>query len=1061
LDPEVGTFAWLAGEVAKHAGLLVRVISPLERKHLLRLVIAEAAADGRLKYFGGVARSAGLLNLLDRTVARNKRGDVTPEQFQAANRGGLPRQRELAELYARYEAALSSAKLVDGEGLLIAARDALRGSPALCGQLALVVADGFTDFTAVELQILELLAQRSARTIVTLLGEDIESSGGDSARPELFAKASATRNELEQLGGKVRPFSQWQSGAKSGRKDNAATPAALAHLERNLFRDFGKLEPISTTMKKSLDRLQIVAASSEQAEIEEISRRVKSLLVSGVSAGDVVVAFRSMADLADRVRAAFDDFGIPLLMDAPRPLATTPLVRSLLSLVRLHAEDWPYRRLLTVLADRSLSFAVSDDELTVPSSPVSRNATHRRAAELCVRHAQLPSGRESLLEQAAAWAEGDEVSGACEPRVAKTGLRVLGQLAAAFDELPERGGIEEWVEAIERLGERVGLLSSGMPVPNAAPLPSPPLKGEGAGTNEVWQALSDGLSRLASLDQSGGHAAELSARQFIELLETTADELAAPEDRDATGKIRVLSAEAARFVRPKHLFVGRLNEPSFSHGAIDSRRRGGEEEEPAADARSAEMLLFYQLVTRPSESLTLSYPALDAKGQSLPASPFLVELERCFVGVELPTTKQPLNYQSQHSGPPLSRSDLRHAAVIQAEDRKRDILAAMIRSPRYGTVGRSILAGIEAVGSRADKKFGRYEGVIASDEVQAVLERKYGAEYTWSPSKLETYATCPYRFFGENVLELAPLPELALESDLARRGSLLHDTLARLYTRLNAAREEGVVLTPEAVAEKFEETLNAIVHSRPRRGLEAVLREIERRQIASWAKSFAAQHHEYASAWSHLDGPLVPRHFEARFGPKNRRSESDDDASLSTDRAFELTVGRERLRFAGQIDRIDVGRVGGQVVFNVIDYKTSASARVKDEQIAAGMQIQLPLYAMAVAELLLADEHAAPLSAGYWSIRGKGFGLGLRSGGPLAIGEIRDGRVQLSSHWTELRETLLGRIGEIVTGIRHGWFPVVSGDEHCTAFCPLSTGCRIAHVRSLEKAWLPPKEEGE
>jgi hypothetical protein len=124
--------------------------------------------------------------------------------------------------------------------------------------------------------------------------------------------------------------------------------------------------------------------------------------------------------------------------------------------------------------------------------------------------------------------------------------------------------------------------------------------------------LSNGLSRLATLDQSGGHAAELSASQFIELLETTADELAAPEDRDATGRVRVLSAEAARFVRPKHLFVGGLSEQSFSRGALDGRRRGSEEDEPAADARSAEMLLFYQLVTRPTESLTLSYPARDA-----------------------------------------------------------------------------------------------------------------------------------------------------------------------------------------------------------------------------------------------------------------------------------------------------------------------------------------------------------------------------------------------------------------------------------------------------------------
>jgi hypothetical protein len=67
--------------------------------------------------------------------------------------------------------------------------------------------------------------------------------------------------------------------------------------------------------------------------------------------------------------------------------------------------------------------------------------------------------------------------------------------------------------------------------------------------------------------------------------------------------------------------------------------------------------------------------------------------------------------------------------------------------------------------------------------------------------------------------------------------------------------------------------------------------------------------------------------------------------------------------------------------------------------------------------------------------------------------------VQLSARWTELRESLLGRIGEIVTGIRRGWFPVVSGDENCTQYCPLSTGCRIAHVRSLEKSWLAPREQ--
>jgi ATP-dependent helicase/nuclease subunit B len=257
--------------------------------------------------------------------------------------------------------------------------------------------------------------------------------------------------------------------------------------------------------------------------------------------------------------------------------------------------------------------------------------------------------------------------------------------------------------------------------------------------------------------------------------------------------------------------------------------------------------------------------------------------------------------------------------------------------------------------------------------------------------------------------------------------------------------------------------LDAIVRGRPGRGLDGALREIERRQIAAWAHKFAEQHEAYAAAWKNLDSPLVPRYFEARFGPKNRRSQSEHDATLSTDEPYELAVGQQRLKFTGTIDRIDVGRVGDTLVFNVIDYKTSASARLKPAQIESGTQIQLPLYAMAVAELLLADKQAAALSAGYWSIRGKGFGLGARSGGPLAIGEIRDGKVQMAASWLQLRETLLARIGEIVGGIRRGVFPVYNEDKNCGQYCPFSTCCRIAHIRSLEKTWPPlesPSLEG-
>ncbi len=74
----------------------------------------------------------------------------------------------------------------------------------------------------------------------------------------------------------------------------------------------------------------------------------------------------------------------------------------------------------------------------------------------------------------------------------------------------------------------------------------------------------------------------------------------------------------------------------------------------------------------------------------------------------------------------------------------------------------------------------------------------------------------------------------------------------------------------------------------------------------------------------------------------------------------------------------------------------------------------------------------------------------------MSLSEIEKGVVRESAAWPELKSALIQRIGEIVNGIRHGWFPVFNEDKDCGQYCPLSTGCRISHIRSLEKRWLPP-----
>ena len=317
---------------------------------------------------------------------------------------------------------------------------------------------------------------------------------------------------------------------------------------------------------------------------------------------------------------------------------------------------------------------------------------------------------------------------------------------------------------------------------------------------------------------------------------------------------------------------------------------------------------------------------------------------------------------------------------------------------------------------------------------------------------MEKYASCPFRFFSAHGLGLNPLPELALETDYGQRGRLAHDVLATLHRKMNEPdlRRSPAELGADECSRLTDETLAILFESIPPGSpLELALRKIDFSLIGEWLKQYLGQHERYDADIAATDETLRPAHFEVSFGMKRRGSEEVD--KISTEKPFELRVGEEMLRFSGRIDRIDIGLVGGQVVFNVLDYKTGSRKKLQQADFEQGLALQLPLYAMAVQELLMIDRRAVPWRVGYWYLKDKGFeGHSL----PQFFGPGDDG-LQETDDWKALRGTLLERVVSLVRGIRGGMFPVFSLDEQCTSRCEFKTVCRIGQVRALDKQWSP------
>jgi ATP-dependent helicase/DNAse subunit B len=320
---------------------------------------------------------------------------------------------------------------------------------------------------------------------------------------------------------------------------------------------------------------------------------------------------------------------------------------------------------------------------------------------------------------------------------------------------------------------------------------------------------------------------------------------------------------------------------------------------------------------------------------------------------------------------------------------------------------------------------------------------------------LEQYGYCPHQFFLQQVLGLEEIDDLSLEVDHFVRGQRVHAVLTEMHRKLNAAGDARSPAACEAaeLQRLVAETLATVMtRSASKEPLESGFEAIDQLLIARWVQRYLEQYADYENAFKDLDEPPVPRHFEVSFGPvKNDEDEAAADP-LSNPAAYELTCNGVTIRLSGRVDRIDIGLIDGQVVFNVLDYKTTSSRHFRQQDILEGRMLQLPLYAMAVEELLLADQKAVPWHGGYWHIRDAGFD-GKRG---ISFHERGDDGICLTQSWNELRRRLVERVASLVSGIRAGDFPMFCEDEHCTGRCAYKTVCRVHAARSLEKKWQPP-----
>lgn len=1039
-----------ANTIDSPSGTDLAIGSGLQRR-LLRLILDRLHREHALEHFASLAETAGLLDLISGLISELKRDEIWPDDFlgawQQIGRRIQPRDRELHRIYAEYQAELLSRRWYDPEGRFWLARTALLSArEQLIPQLDLLIADGFTDFTRPQLEMIDCLARVAQHSLASVATE------AQLTREELFQKPQQTVERLslifEGAGRTIREVIRAESPPQAG---------PWGALQRQLFRNPREILPLPQPPE-----IEVVAATGPHAEFAAIGRRVRGWLNAGVPAHEIAIVSRDLRGSGYRLAEFLIEMGVPVWCDVRWRLTDVPILRALFGLLAIESEDWSFQTLLA--AGRSLYFA----------PPAWGASTRARwdAINHWLRSRKLHRDRliildaaQHALSQAAAAASHDREKSAALPKSAVANdesiAGVASQSLLEFDRwlapFRTRHSFTRWLELVLGLAETCGLtaiaragMQSAGPETAEPPTAHPDAELEALDRRdlEAWGRMEELVEQLAGVIDP--EAPSLTLAEFLprfrELLSVQTLPPAPREERH----VRILDATAARHLDlPRLLLVG-LNEGSFPNLRGDDclyretdRLRLNSEGLTLTDAathQAEERRLFFALVTRPRTQLVLTYSEATAKGQPLFPSPYLQELTSLFSPETFSPTREGSLDPVPSAAEAVAMADWRLVAVHAARRGEPGPWRFLADQPRFACLTTNVLWAAELSAARFHQSgWTIYEGFLNSPELQAGLATRFGARHQFSVTQLEAYAGCPFRFWLSQVLEIAPLESVFTGTDHRERGIAMHAAVAQLLSQALAG-DVTRASEPENAA-VFQERLEQLINRRTNRTeLQRSLAKVELDILSEWAERFPAQSAEYLN-WLRTTVPAdwTTQSTEIVFG---RAGSHDDelDPEITLPPLQFGPVGN-RVSLSGRIDRVDYSRTDPPQ-FTVIDYKTGLVPRFSLDQVRHGQSLQLAVYLLAVIRLKLLGPSAEPVQIGYWSFRDEGFEAGLKS-------KTRS-LTRLPANIVQTLATVIDElIPRLAAGIRGGQFVVDSLDPDCTGRCPYHMTCRVNQVRSL------------
>lgn len=672
--------------------------------------------------------------------------------------------------------------------------------------------------------------------------------------------------------------------------DNADPATSLESLQRYLFsRD-------AVPPREEDGTVVTLSTSGEALECVEIARAIHAAAAEGVPFDQTAILLRSPERHQPLILEALCRAGIPVscTLGTRRPDVAG---RSLLALLHCAEEGLSASRFAEYL---SLGQMPQEEEPTTPArwerllldaaviGGLARWETRLEGLrqEFHRRHAseEDEEAREHLAQRIAA-----------VENLTRLALPMVARLAA----LPERAVWSEWIAALTGLAE----FALGEP-----------------------ESVIDLLEELEPMSEIG----PVSLDEVLLVLGPRLNSLTAAPQESRFGKVWLGSMEEARGMAFRRVFVPGVNEGLFPRPpAEDPLLPGDQRRELGIELRADDTELLGIAAACACERLHLSFSRLDLlTGRARVPSYYAFEAHRAAGGREIGVREFEARAQS------ATRTRIGWPAPADAssaiDDAEFDLATLAPLTPGSGQYLKNLpgrpVESLRARWARWHKTWKSADGLFVEEIGSDLLAPYLLSRRAWSPSVLQQYARCPYRFALRGIHGLRPAEKPAgiQRLDPATRGQLYHEVQFELLREPRPLERLDAVL--EQVAHRFEADLAPAIPQIWRAEIQAI-----RADLRGWLQQRAA-----------LDADWTPQYCELSFGlhdPRGRDPHSQKDP-------VEIE-GRWLLQ--GSIDLVERHSSG---ILRVVDHKTGRVPEPRPELVGGGEVLQPALYALAAERML-------------------------------------------------------------------------------------------------------------